>query len=650
LQVHWSPWWETERHMKDRPDTSPDNPEPELESFSDELLLYLKRTRGIDLSGYKRPSLMRRIKRRIESVKIEGYERYIDYLEVHPEEFIQLFNYLLINVTSFFRDVSAWEYLKDKIVPALNQLKQPDGGLRVWSAGCASGQEPYSIAMLLAEQLGMDEFQHRVKIYASDMDQDALNEARQGSYAPKDVEMVPPPLLDKYFKRTGDRYVLHADLRRAVIFGRHDLIADAPISRLNLLICRNTLMYFNAEMQDHILSRFHFALNDTGYLFLGKAEMLLTHTNLFTPENMKHRVFNKSANIGLRDRLRILHHIGEEEAASRLTRQLRVRDLSFHISPFPQLVVDTEGNLSLANDQACAAFNIQPGNLGQPFRDLEISYRPIELRGPMEQAFSGRQVVRVPHVERQSVSGAIQHFEVEIVPLIEDGRTVLGASLTFRDVSETMKLQQQLQHSKQELEAAYEELQSTNEELETTNEELQSTVEELETTNEELQSTNEELETMNAELQSTNEELHTVNAELRDRTEELQRSSVFQESILASLESGVVVLDEDLTVILWNHQIANLWGVTAEEAKGKSFMSLDTGLPVAQLVEPIRTSMTTGRHQTVTLNCINRRGKPIVCRVTCSPLHDGGSSIHGVLLFMEEEKIQDTSAPQPSSK
>ena len=155
---------------------------------------------------------------------------------------------------------------------------------------------------------------------------------------------------------------------------------------------------------------------------------------------------------------------------------------------------------------------------------------------------------------------------------------------------------------------------------------------------------------MNEELQSTNEELHTVNAELRERTEELQRSSMFQESILASLESGVVVLDEDLTVILWNHQIANLWGVGSEEAKGKSLMSLDTGLPVASLVDPIRTALSTGAHQMTILNCINRRGKPIVCRVTCSPLHDAGSNVHGVLLFMEEEKSQGPSAPPPSAK
>jgi len=180
--------------------------------------------------------------------------------------------------------------------------------------------------------------------------------------------------------------------------------------------------------------------------------------------------------------------------------------------------------------------------------------------------------------------------------------------------------------------------------LETTNEELQSTVEELETTNEELQSTNEELETMNEELQSTNEELHTVNAELRERTEELQRASLFQESILASLESGVVVLDEDLTVVVWNHQIAELWGLRSDEAKGKSFASLDIGLPVAELAGPIHTAINTGTHQTITVNCVNRRGKPIACRVTCSPLRDGKLTIHGVLLFMEEEQRKDDAA------
>ena len=633
--------------MKDHPKIPPDD--PDFERQSDMLLLYLKRTRGIDLSGYKRPSLMRRIRRRMDAIKIEGVERYIDYLEVHPEEFAQLFNYLLINVTAFFRDQPAWNYLNETILPKLIETKSPEGGIRVWSAGCASGQEPYTVAMLLCERLGMNAFQKRVKIYASDIDPEALHEARQALYTTNDVEAVPQPLIEKYFQRTQNRYMVHADVRQAVIFGRHDLVSDAPISRLDLLVCRNTLMYFNAEMQDHILARFHFALNETGYLFLGKAEMLLTHANLFTPIDLKHRVFAKATNLGVRERLRVLHHIGEEAAANRLTQQLHVRDLSFNSVPFPHLVVDVDGNVAFANERARAAFGLTTEDIGRPFRDLNMSYRPLELRGPLEQVFTAGKTVRVPTVDRPAPDPAMRQFEVEIVPLIEEGNTVIGASLTFHDVSETVKLQGELEHSKQELQTAYEELQSSNEELETTNEELQSTVEELETTNEELLSTNEELETMNEELQSTNEELHTVNAELRERTEELQRATAFQEAILASLESGVVVLDEDLTVILWNHQIANLWGLRSDEAKGKSFASLDIGLPVADLAGPIHTALNTGSHQTVTLKSVNRRGKPIVCRVTCSPLRGTGSTIHGVLLFMEEEQRKDEAAATATS-
>ncbi|WP_447983020.1 CheR family methyltransferase [Nitrospira sp. Nam74] len=622
--------------MKDRPDTSPDNAKAE-EQFN-ELLRYLKRTRGTELSGYKRPSLMRRIARRMEAVRIEGFDRYIDYLEVHPEEFNHLFNYLLINVTAFFRDPSAWDFLKESVLPKIIEGKQPHDMIRVWSAGCASGEEPYSVAMLLCELLGMEAFQKRVKIYASDVDQEALDQARMASFSSKGIGGIPPKLLQTYFDQAGDRYVFHADVRRALIFGRHDLLTDAPISRLDLLICRNVLMYFNAEMQDHILARFHFALNDTGYLFLGKAEMLLTHTNLFTPMDLKHRVFSKSMNLGLRDRLRVLHHVGEEDRAIQLGQQIRMREMSFNVAPFPQLAVDVEGNLVSANDQARSIFDIRPGNIGHPFRDLEVSYRPAELRTPLEQAFSARRSVKVPNVRWHTSDGAPLLYEVEIIPLIETGATVMGASITFRDVSETISLQDELQHSKQELETAYEELQSTNEELETTNEELQSTVEELETTNEELQSTNEELETMNEELQSTNEELQTVNTELRDRTDDLQQANLLQESILAALDSGVVVLDEAQTVRLWNHQSENLWGLRADEVKGKSFLNLDIGLPVAELAAAIQTTSSKGSTQTIVLNATNRRGKALTCRVTCAPLRDSGLIVHGVILFMDDEK------------
>src|SRR5947209_8548037 len=268
------------------------------------LLEYLKRSRGFDFTGYKPTSLERRIRKRMEGVNVESFEDYVDYLEVHPDEFVHLFNTILINVTSFFRDPPAWDYLAREVLPRLLAERPSGEPIRVWSAGCASGQEAYTLAMLLAEALGTEAFRERVKIYGTDVDLDALNQARHASYAAREVEDVPPELLAKYFEPAGDRYVFQKDLRRCVIFGRHDLIQDAPISRLDLLVCRNTLMYFNAETQARILNRFHFAVNDGGYLFLGKAEMLLSQGgNAFAPVDLKRRLFTKAPGANPRPRL-----------------------------------------------------------------------------------------------------------------------------------------------------------------------------------------------------------------------------------------------------------------------------------------------------------------------------------------------------------
>ncbi|MGA9380065.1 MAG: protein-glutamate O-methyltransferase CheR, partial [Phormidium sp.] len=237
------------------------------------LLQYLKGNRGFDFTGYKRPSLMRLMKKRIQRVGVENYNEYLDYLEVHPGELNELFDSLLLNVTTFFRDPAAWEVLNQEIIPKILGAKPNNEPIRVWSAGCASGEEAYTIAIVLAEALGTEAFKNRVKIYATDLDEDALNQGRQAVYSPKILQNFPAELLSKYFETSGNNYVFRTELRRCVIFGRHDLVHDAPISRLDLLVCRNTLMYFNADTQVRILSRFHFALNDTGFLFVGKAEM-----------------------------------------------------------------------------------------------------------------------------------------------------------------------------------------------------------------------------------------------------------------------------------------------------------------------------------------------------------------------------------------
>jgi two-component system, chemotaxis family, CheB/CheR fusion protein len=601
------------------------------------LLDYLKRSRGFDFTGYKRPSLRRRLAKRMQVQQINSCSDYLAYLEVHPEEFALLFNTILINVTAFFRDAPAWAFLASEIIPQLISGKLPGAPIRVWSAGCASGEETYTIAIILAEALGWDEFHHWVKIYATDVDEHALAQARQAIYDAKAVKALPPEWLDKYFERVGSQYVFRADLRRAMIFGRHDLIQDAPMPRLDLVVCRNTLMYFNAEVQARILARFHFALNDQGFLFLGKAEMLLTHTSLFTPVNLKQRVFTKVSSPQLRERLLVLAQAGSAEANNHVMRHVRLRDMAFDVSESGQIVLDLDGNVVLVNEQARVFFGLHRRDLGRPFHDLELSYRPLELRSRIEQAYMARRPVRLLNIERTLPTQEAQFFDIAIVPLIDAEANVLGTSINFQDVTRSNRLQAELEKSKQELETAYEELQSTNEELETTNEELQSTVEELETTNEELQSTNEELETMNEQLQSSNEEMQAINIELHRRTDEVNRANSFLGSILSSLHHVAVVLDREFNILVWNERASDLWGLQLGEVRDRSILRLDIGLPVEQLRAPVRAVLKGESVQRqINLHAMTRRGRSIQCRLTCTPLMGPGERIDGAILLMEE--------------
>jgi two-component system CheB/CheR fusion protein len=608
------------------------------------LLAYLKRSRGFDFTGYKRASLMRRVERQMLAAGVTGFDEYVDFLEVHPEEFARLFNMILINVTGFFRDPAAWEYLGQEALPQIIASRRKDEPIRLWCAGCASGEEPYSLAMLLVEALGFDTLRERVKIYATDIDDDALATARQASYTAREVSGIAPALLEKYFESSNGRYIFHKELRRAVIFGRHDLLKDAPISRIDLLTCRNTMMYFNAETQEQVLNRLHFALTDQGYLFLGKAEMLFTHGSLFTPLDLKRRIFTKVARRSPRDAFLDAPRQRQDLEPPEESIQSKVRELVLEDGPIPQVVIDSNGTLCFANDRAQAIFGLSPLSMGRMLQDLEISYRPVELRSRIEQAIAEKRTIEVKDARFHPIGARTPvYLDVQIAPLVDDNGLTLGTVVTFTDMTRYRDLQQSLEESNRALETAYEELQSTNEELETTNEELQSTVEELETTNEELQSTNEELETMNEELQATNEELQTINDEMQLRGAELNNANSFLGSILASLHGSVIVLDSELRIEIWNARAEETWGLRAEEVRGKSLLNLDFGLPAGDLKAPIRACLAgASEDETVIVDAVNRRGKAIRCTVACVPLHDSSAEMVGVILLVEE--IQGASA------
>ncbi len=603
----------------------------------EELLAVLFQTHHFDFSGYKRTTLVRRVRRRMDLLGLEAFADYADYLEVHPEEFGPLFNTILINVTTFFRDPPAWDHLAREVVPRILAGKAEGEPIRVWSAGCASGEEAYTLAIVLSEALGADRFRERVKIYATDLDEDALERARHGIYTAKEIAAVPEELQARYFEERGGQWLFRNDLRRSVIFGRHDLVQDAPISRLDLAVSRNTLMYFTVESQARILARLHYAINDAGFLFLGKAETLLAHSGLFSPVDLKYRIFAKIPRVSARERLLLLAQAGSREAADHLDHITQLRKSAADAAPVAQLIVDVDGTVVQVNEPARIMFGVTARDVGRRLQDLEVSYRPVELRSQIENAHRDRQPILLRGIERTLPGGGVQYLDVHVTALIGDGGAILGTSVAFADVTPHHQLQSQVNHAKQELETAYEELQSSNEELETTNEELQSTVEELETTNEELQSANEELETMNEELQSTNNELQAINTELRERTDELDSTNLFMDSVLASVHVGVVVLDADTRVRIWNGRSEELWGLRGREVMGEPFLGLDIGLPVDQLGDAIRDCIAgAARYGDTVLECVNRRGRHIRVRVTCTPLMGAGSARHGAILLMEE--------------
>ena len=602
------------------------------------LLRYLRDSRGFDFTGYKRTSLMRRVRHRMDQAGYTSFEDYLDVLQASSDEFASLFNSILINVTSFFRDQDAWEFLSTEVIPRVLAERGPADPIRVWSAGCASGQEAYTLAMLLAEALGPEAFRQRVKIYATDVDEDALAEARGAAYDAKAVESVPSDLLPRYFEKVNGRYTFHKDLRRGVIFGRNDLVKDAPISRVDLLVCRNTLMYLNAETQRNVLGRLNFALAPQGALFLGHAEMLLSHGDQFTPLNLKHRIFRKAAG----------NHAGVDrhdpagafyERNADLPGLTTVRDLAFRASPVAQIVVTGEGTVAMINQQAETIFGLSTRDIGRLLRDLEVSYRPLELRGYLERAKVERRSALVEDVRWDRSGAEPTWFEVHINPLVDAESGLLGISVVFFDVTAARSLLDRVIQANSQLEEAYAQLQSTNEELETTNEELQSTVEELETTNEELQSTNEELETMNEELQSTNDELHTINEELRQRSSELVEARTTLNSLVDSIPVGMTVVDREMCVLLWNVGCEELWGVRSGEAAGTVLTDLDIGLPMDTIKSLIGNAFVdpdfTGQ---AAVDAVNRRGRNTRVRLTCSSFRPAGGSVNGAVLLFEVQQ------------
>ena len=523
-----------------------------------ELLEELAQERGFDFRGYKKTTLERRFRRRMFQISIGSYADYGEYIRKHPDETNELLSTILINVTEFFRDPPAWEILRHEILPALLKSLKPGHSFRVWSAGCASGEEPFSAAILLAEYFGPRSQEYDVKIYATDIDEDALNTARRGEYPMDKLRRVRAEWRDKYFQGKGMLRV-NREIRKLVIFGRSNLGQDAPISHVNLLICRNLLIYFDADLQKQILNRMHYALEPGGVLFLGRSESQLANSSQFRRLNSRWRIFRRISSAALDEGLQIAEEGGGPVEDSSSTRQLDgVRQQQKYMLETLRIgvvLLGVDDTITLNNTAALTLCGLTPVNLaGKRLHETDLSVRIPEL-GPH---------LRATHVDNGSAkfqsrirtSNGEKLVELVLRPTLDE-RGERNGTLVYLD---DYTLHEKLQVTVEELESTGEELQSANEELETTNEELQSTNEELETTNEELQSTNEELETTNEELQSLNEELENTNQELEERTKRLDQVNSVYIQTLEKVRLPVMLVDQERHIEFWNARALRVFG------------------------------------------------------------------------------------------
>jgi two-component system CheB/CheR fusion protein len=570
----------------------------------------LRNKTGHDFHGYKQNTFLRRVQRRMQVQRATDVEAYIAILRDDAEEPQQLFNDMLIGVTQFFRDAREFDILEREVIPKLFEGKGAGDQVRAWVLGCATGEEAYSLAIMMREHMaGMDAVPH-VQIFATDIDGRALAAARVGRFAETIARDVSPERLARWFVREGDTYCVVKELREMCIFSQHNLIKDAPFSRLDLVSCRNLLIYLNNELQNRVIPLFHFALLPGGHLFLGNSENVTRHSKLFAPLDRRFRIFRK-----LETSTRILPDFPLSPVADRRsgasggtrtrvpegTLAKRAERIAERYAP-AYVVVDEDyealhfsGRTGRYLDPTSGAATLSLVNLVH--RDLRL-----DLRAALNKAAAENKAVIVPPVRMANEDETIVvHLAVE--PVTAGSGEATSFLVLFRDgealadgddgeVASPLIRDEHVQRLEGDLRITRERLQATIEELESTNEELKSSNEEYQSINEELQSANEELETSKEELQSVNEELQTVNGELAHRVQDLGKANSDLKNLLESTQIATVFLDNDLRVKTFTPSVTEIIHLI-ESDLGRSITHIAGKISYDEIAEDVRRVMRT---------------------------------------------------------
>jgi two-component system, chemotaxis family, CheB/CheR fusion protein len=547
----------------------PNGVQTEAADYLAQITMLLRAQTGHDFSSYKDRTIIRRVERRMHVLQIDSVPRFIERLRRDPSEITLLFQDLLIGVTNFFRDPEAFEALEKTVVPELFEGKGLDDTIRVWVPGCATGEEAYSIGILLREYASQSSSGPKLQIFATDIDEQALENARACRYPATIAKDVSPQRLDRYFQREEGTYKVAGDLREMCLFSTHNLLRDAPFSKLDLIACRNLLIYLSGDLQDRVIPLFHYALNPNGYLFLGTSENVTRHPRLFTTVDKSHRIFRRRPLLELRipefplstppnTRRRGSQPNHRGVAAPSLKAQAE-RQLLDRFAP-AYVVINAEGDLLQSSGRTGKYLELPAGAPDINIFNLARPGLRLELRAALHRAIGNEQLSARSKVA-VGVNGGRQEIDLYIQPLRFGTPADTLYMVVFQDLG-PIKLPAEAEQPaslddlettnvrqlEAELRSTREKLQTTSEELEASNEELKSSNEELQSINEELQSTNEELETSKEELQSINEELQTVNSELNSRIEELSRVNNDIINLLENTQIATVFLDCSLNV------------------------------------------------------------------------------------------------------
>jgi two-component system CheB/CheR fusion protein len=549
---------------------------PEESDSLEKIFILLRRKTKHDFSLYKHNTIRRRIERRMIVNQIERLEDYIRYLNQTPLEIDILFQEMLIGVTSFFRDQEAFEALTENAISKIILNRQNNQPIRVWIPGCSTGEEVYSIAILLQEQMGLHEKEFEVQIFATDIDDQSLSKARLGIYSDNIVSNISAARLHRFFKKEGNAYQISQRIREMVVFAVQSIIKDPPFSRLDLISCRNLLIYLRPELQRRVIPLFHYALIPNGFLFLGTSETLGEFSTYFTVIDRKAKLFQRLKGEAISPR--ILDFTIPSQPQKDTTRpkaglddkELSVKQLTEKLllqQYAPSGVVIDEKNEILYFHGKTSTY-LEPASGDASLNILRMAREGLRLplTIAIREAFAHHKEVVQQNVQVETsavtltVRPIVQSTSTQRLLMITfDGELLPSQPTSDEAVEEDLdESDQRLVAAEQELQLTRDYLQTTIEELETTNEEMKSSNEELQSANEELQSSNEELETTKEELQSVNEELITLNSELQSTITELTQSNNDLKNLLVNIEVGVIFLDIGLHIKRFNPSATQL--------------------------------------------------------------------------------------------